>query len=193
MKWALRFLSHPGSVAAESATVLSQCSQWWKEEDSRSKVFYKLWSIQLHSHHVSFAVLSQTTGLLFVCHHTRSGGGSDNLQDCVNNWWCVSAQCGCVPFDLTVNNPQQSATPRPNWYQIQWWTVKLYRSCILRFTKTENTNFKYWFGFFNCLAMFLPSLQELHISCCLRKDRNILKDSSHPGHIVFQPLSSGRM
>ncbi|KAK0144708.1 Afadin [Merluccius polli] len=38
----------------------------------------------------------------------------------------------------------------------------------------------------------LPSLQDLYSTRCLRKARSILKDSSHPGHRVFQLLPSGR-
>ncbi|KAK0145089.1 hypothetical protein N1851_016021 [Merluccius polli] len=38
----------------------------------------------------------------------------------------------------------------------------------------------------------LPSLQDLYSIRCLRKARSILKDSSHPGHRVFQLLPSGR-
>ncbi len=38
----------------------------------------------------------------------------------------------------------------------------------------------------------LPSMEELHCSCCLLKAQNILKDPSHPGHFLFEFLPSVR-
>lgn len=38
----------------------------------------------------------------------------------------------------------------------------------------------------------LPTLEELHSSRCIKKAQNIIKDSSHPGHSLFELLPSGR-
>lgn len=38
----------------------------------------------------------------------------------------------------------------------------------------------------------LPSLQELYSSRCLKRARNIVGDSSHPGHHLFELLPPGR-
>ena len=38
----------------------------------------------------------------------------------------------------------------------------------------------------------LPSLEELYNTRCLRKAQKIIKDSSHPGHSLFELLPSGR-
>ena len=38
----------------------------------------------------------------------------------------------------------------------------------------------------------LPTLEELYRSRCLKKTQNILKDTSHPGHPLFELLPSGR-
>ncbi|KAI4876403.1 hypothetical protein NFI96_004024 [Prochilodus magdalenae] len=38
----------------------------------------------------------------------------------------------------------------------------------------------------------LPNLLELYTSCCQRKTRKILKDSTHPSHCLFSQLPSGR-
>ncbi|KAI4876984.1 hypothetical protein NFI96_002431 [Prochilodus magdalenae] len=38
----------------------------------------------------------------------------------------------------------------------------------------------------------LPNLLDLYTSCCLRKTRRILKDSTHPSHCLFSQLPSGR-
>ncbi|KAL0199254.1 hypothetical protein M9458_007794, partial [Cirrhinus mrigala] len=38
----------------------------------------------------------------------------------------------------------------------------------------------------------LPSLEDLHSSRCLKKAQNIIKDTSHPGHPLFELLPSGR-
>jgi len=38
----------------------------------------------------------------------------------------------------------------------------------------------------------LPSLKDLYSTGCLRRARSILRDSTHPGHRVFQLLPSGR-
>ena len=38
----------------------------------------------------------------------------------------------------------------------------------------------------------LPTLEDLYSSRCLRRATNILRDSSHPGHLFFQLLPSGR-
>lgn len=34
----------------------------------------------------------------------------------------------------------------------------------------------------------LPSLEELHSSCCLRNIKKILQDASHPGHVLFEQI-----
>ena len=38
----------------------------------------------------------------------------------------------------------------------------------------------------------LPTLEELHSSRCLKKAQNIIKDTHHPGHSLFELLPSGR-
>ncbi|KAI4884870.1 hypothetical protein NFI96_029910, partial [Prochilodus magdalenae] len=38
----------------------------------------------------------------------------------------------------------------------------------------------------------LPNLLDLYTSCCLRKTRKILKDSTNPSHCLFSQLPSGR-
>ncbi|XP_029922302.1 NLR family CARD domain-containing protein 3-like [Myripristis murdjan] len=38
----------------------------------------------------------------------------------------------------------------------------------------------------------LPTLEELHSSRCLKKAQNIVKDTFHPGHNLFELLPSGR-
>ncbi|KAF7648432.1 hypothetical protein LDENG_00156930 [Lucifuga dentata] len=38
----------------------------------------------------------------------------------------------------------------------------------------------------------LPSLEDLYNSRCLRKAKIILRDTSHPGHSLFELLPSGR-
>ncbi|MCJ8733028.1 hypothetical protein PDJAM_G00218310, partial [Pangasius djambal] len=38
----------------------------------------------------------------------------------------------------------------------------------------------------------LPTLENLHSSRCLKKAQNIVKDTSHPGHSLFELLPSGR-
>ena len=39
----------------------------------------------------------------------------------------------------------------------------------------------------------LPSLLEgIYNSRCLSRAKNVLKDSSHPGHYLFEPLPFGR-
>lgn len=38
----------------------------------------------------------------------------------------------------------------------------------------------------------LPTLEELHSSRCLKKAQNIIKDTSHLGHLLFELLPSGR-
>uniref|UniRef100_A0A3B3SGG7 Reverse transcriptase domain-containing protein n=1 Tax=Paramormyrops kingsleyae TaxID=1676925 RepID=A0A3B3SGG7_9TELE len=38
----------------------------------------------------------------------------------------------------------------------------------------------------------LPSLEELHSSCCLRNAKKDFQDPSHPGYVLFERLPSGR-
>ena len=38
----------------------------------------------------------------------------------------------------------------------------------------------------------LPSLEEVHSARCLKQSHAILKDSSHPGHKLFELLPSGK-
>ncbi|CAJ1076957.1 uncharacterized protein LOC125983400 [Xyrichtys novacula] len=38
----------------------------------------------------------------------------------------------------------------------------------------------------------LPSLDDLHCARCAKKAQNIIKDTSHPGHLLFELLPSGR-
>uniref|UniRef100_A0A669AWP5 Reverse transcriptase domain-containing protein n=1 Tax=Oreochromis niloticus TaxID=8128 RepID=A0A669AWP5_ORENI len=38
----------------------------------------------------------------------------------------------------------------------------------------------------------LPMLEDLHNTRCLKKAQNIIKDTSHPGHSLFELLPSGR-
>jgi len=38
----------------------------------------------------------------------------------------------------------------------------------------------------------LPTLKDFHGSYCFRRANTIPKDSFHPGHFLFEPLSSGR-
>ena len=51
-----------------------------------------------------------------------------------------------------------------------------------------------WYG--NCTTCItggtLPALQDTYSTRCHRKAKNIIKDSNHPSHGLFTPLSSRR-